>query len=235
MNLPKNISPCPIAEAIFEIRFKPQIPEDAVFGVIYSNLNEKYAKVESLPILDLPEKIRKNDQRLKYKPYHKLDFKNYILQIGPKVLSLAVKKDYPGWDSFYDEIKWILERVKRSKIIDKIERHSLRYINIFEDDIFKKIDLKVSLENQKFPTEETYFRTKLVDEEVLTILQIANDASYGTRKNLSLIDLDVVSIKPKQDFIDKNKEILNSLHQKEKENFFRLLSDNFLKSLNPKY
>ncbi len=235
MKLPKKISPCPIEEAIIEVRFEPTSPSEAVFGIIYSYLKERYSDVESLPILDLPEKIRKREKNLKYKPHHKLTYQNYILQIGPRVLALSVKKEYPGWNTFYNNVNWVLDKVKESEIIGRIERNSLRYINLFDSDIFKNIDLKIILNKEAFQTDETFFKTQIRKKETRIILQIANNASFGDKKNISMIDIDVISDNPGQYSMQSNKEILDKLHLQEKKVFFPLLSENFLKSLNPIY
>lgn len=235
MKLPKKISPCPIEEAIIEVRFEPSSPEDAVFGIIYSYLKEKYSRVESLSILDLPEKIRKGDQNLRYKPYHRLAYQNYILQIGPRVLSVAVKKEYPGWENFYNHIKWVLQQVKKAEIISSIERNSLRYINLFDIDIFENIDLNVTLNNKRFNTSKTYFQTQISKHESRIVLQISNNILSENEKNKSIIDVDVIADNPKQDFISNNKVILDKLHTQEKEIFFPLLTKEFLENLNPTY
>jgi len=58
MKIPKKIDPCPIVEAIVEIRFDSNLPGDAIFGVIYNQFKEDYPKFTKLPILQLPEAIR---------------------------------------------------------------------------------------------------------------------------------------------------------------------------------
>ena len=83
MKLPKKITPCPIVEAIVEVRFESDIPEDAIFGVIYSKFKEEYSDLEKTALLQLPEQIRSKDPSLKFKPYYKLRNENFILQIGP--------------------------------------------------------------------------------------------------------------------------------------------------------
>lgn len=52
MELPKKIDPCPIVDAIIEIRFSTNIHPSAVFGVIYNEFKDKYPTVEKLPILN---------------------------------------------------------------------------------------------------------------------------------------------------------------------------------------
>jgi uncharacterized protein (TIGR04255 family) len=69
IQLPKKISPCPITEAIVELRFESDIPNDAVFGIVYQDFKTDYPVLEDLPILQLPESIRKQDKALHYKPY----------------------------------------------------------------------------------------------------------------------------------------------------------------------
>ena len=91
MKLPKLIDPCPIIEAIIEIRFESKLISDAIFGVIYNSVKETFPKTENLPILQIPENIRINDPNLKYNPYYSLLNNNFILQIGPKVVSLINK------------------------------------------------------------------------------------------------------------------------------------------------
>ena len=67
--LPKKINPCPILESIIELRFSTSFPHDAIFGIIYKEFKDLYPKVEPLPILQLPEIVRREDKNLLYKPY----------------------------------------------------------------------------------------------------------------------------------------------------------------------
>ena len=68
MSLPRNIERCPIIDALVEIRFETALNPNAVFGLIYGALMNDYpGKVENLPILQVPEAVRKNDPALKFK------------------------------------------------------------------------------------------------------------------------------------------------------------------------
>jgi len=42
--LPVSINPCPIAEAIFEVRFETTYPGDAIFGIIYNPFKDEFPK-----------------------------------------------------------------------------------------------------------------------------------------------------------------------------------------------
>ena len=50
MKLPVTISPCPIVEAVAEVRFETLVPEDAIFGLVYQTLKTDFPKVETLPV-----------------------------------------------------------------------------------------------------------------------------------------------------------------------------------------
>jgi len=72
MKLPLKISPCPIVEALLEIRFTTVIHPDAVFGLFYNALKSDFPKVDNLPILQIPDALRATDPNLKYKPLYKI-------------------------------------------------------------------------------------------------------------------------------------------------------------------
>lgn len=56
IKIPKKITPDPISESVVELRFKTNLPADAVFGMLYKKLNEMFPdSYESLSILQLHE------------------------------------------------------------------------------------------------------------------------------------------------------------------------------------
>jgi len=69
--LPVVINPCPTAEAILEIRYLSKHPGDAIFGLFYGTIGDIFDNEPiSLPILQLPEAIRRQDPALRFKAYH---------------------------------------------------------------------------------------------------------------------------------------------------------------------
>ncbi|MFA6570954.1 MAG: TIGR04255 family protein, partial [Bacteroidota bacterium] len=118
MKLPNKILKCPIIDTVIEIRFNSKINPNAIFGIIYNNLKKEYPKVETLPILQIPEQLREKDPVFKYKPFYKISDGKYSLQIGYDVIAFGSVMPYPGWTmietKFYKNIKQILA----SDIID---------------------------------------------------------------------------------------------------------------------
>ncbi len=234
MNLPKSIDPCPILEAIIDIRFTTEIHPSAVFGLIYNAIKKDFPKTESLPILQLPESVRLKDPGLKFKPHYKVSNKNYLVQIGPDVLSINIIPEYSGWSKFSETIFDVLEKIRKTKIIEKITRIGIRYINFFENDIFDDINLKVCIDDDVIQYKNTVIRTEIEQEEFSSTLQIANNAKHNDRKG-SILDIDTFLEYNLDAFFEKKEEIINKGHLKEKELFFSLLKEKALKKLNPKY
>ena len=104
MKLPQKIEPCPIIDALFEIRFDTKMPLDAVFGIVYQIFAEEYNKPIDLPILEIPAVIRKEDPTLKYKPHHRMENDDFVLQIGPNMISFSSYPSYSGWYKFSNGI-----------------------------------------------------------------------------------------------------------------------------------
>ncbi len=150
MTLPKQINPSPINQAVVEIRFNSSLPSDAVFGVVYNKLKDSYKSAEQLPILQIPEAVRNNDPNLIYQPHYKLLKEHYAFQVGPKVISLAItEQKYTTWESYYDEIQSVFEKIKEIDFIDNVLRVGLRYINFFADDILKNLNISIKIINRK--------------------------------------------------------------------------------------
>jgi uncharacterized protein (TIGR04255 family) len=237
--LPKKISPCPIVEAIVELRFSSEVLPDAVFGIIYQAFKDEFSeKVENLPILQLPEPIRSMDPALKYQPYYKLIAGNLILQVGPRVTSLSNVKDYIGWETFSPKIKETFSKLEKLKIIKSVEKLGIRYINFFKLDILDNINLRIVMNDEPLKALQTTLKTEIQEDNFVNILQIANKAKATIQNKAitgSVIDIDTVSTDIGETFFERMENLLEKGHNIEKKLFFSLLKKEFLRTLNPEY
>lgn len=239
MKLPVKITPCPIIEAVVEIRFKSNFPQEAIFGILYNDIKTNYTGLKKLPILEIPESIRLNDVNLQYAPYYKLNKDNFILQIGAKVLSIAITEKYLSWNDFKNEILEIFRIVKQLNIINTIDRIGMRYLNLFNLDIFQKIKFKMQLDEKEIiNTQKNIIRLELLNDNINQIIQLSNNSDFKISNRLlhgSIIDIDtfITNI----DSLDKvNESFFDVMHEYEKKLFFSYLKDDFLKNeLNPEY
>jgi len=236
MALPNKITPCPIEEAIIEIRFTPKMPHDAIFGVVYQSFKDRFTKVQNLPILQIPEPIRMQDPLLLYKAYYQLSNDNFALNIGPKVLSLSNAKEYIGWAAFSEEIKRCIKEISKLEVIEKVSRSGIRYINFFEGDVFKKINLEIKLGQEQLKSDSVLVRSTLKAGKFINNFRISNNvklAQKGIPKEGSVIDID--TFLEGQIDIQGFDALIEEAHTEEKKLFFSLLREDFLKQLNPQY
>lgn len=232
--LPKSIENCPIVDALIEIRFKSKIHQNAIFGIIYNTLKSDFSKIEDLPILQIPEPIRISDPNLKYKPLYRISNDEFVIQIGPDVLAIGSYPKYLGWKKFSSKIFEILNKIEDLKIISEVERLGIRYINFFNEDIFDNLKLEINLDNKKLKSQKSVIRTEFNQGKFISTLQISNDAQSNNVFG-SIIDIDCHKTKGLQDFFKNKEALINEAHLKEKELFFDLITDEYLKKLNPKY
>ncbi|NJY61437.1 TIGR04255 family protein [Salinimicrobium sp. CDJ15-81-2] len=234
MKLPKRIDPCPIVDALVEIRFSTKINSNAVFGLIYNSLQPEFESVENLPIQQLPEPVRSSDPNLRFKPHYRVKSENFIVQIGPDVLTISSHPNYLGWTRFSEEIYRILSKVEQVGIINKVSRIGIRYINFFQEDVFKLVNLNVNLGEKPVKYNNTVVRTEFDQGDFRSTLQIANNANMNGKSG-SIIDIDTFISFDTNNFFEKKEDLINTGHQKEKELFFSLLKEDFLKTLKPIY
>ena len=237
MKLPKSISPCPIREAAAEVRFESKVPADAVFGIVYKELQADFKEAAALPILSLPVEIRTKDKDLEFQPYYQLTNENSVVLIGPKAISVGMRGDYPGWEIHSKRITDTLRRVYETGIVTSVRRLGLRYISFFTFDIFPRLLLKISIGEQTLEGEETFFKTVLSSEACKTLLQIRKAVTLVKKPSErgSVIDIDSFRMEPGGEFFGVLESFLREAHRSEKELFFRLLKPEFLKELNPTY
>lgn len=240
IQLPKKIKDCPITEAVLEFRYDSDYPSDAIFGMLYGAIKDFFSeKPVSLPILQLPETVRMQDPNLKYHAYHRLINDNIILNIGPRVLTFSNMPPYNGWNEWSKFFYAVYDKIIKAKVLSKVERIGLRYINCFNESIFDKVKVEVKVNNEFLSEESTNLRTEIIEDQFIKILQIGNSVNVAKDNQVtigSIIDIDVLYlINDSSNFFENYHSIIEDAHNKEKELFFSLLEESFLMELGPIY
>jgi uncharacterized protein (TIGR04255 family) len=240
--LPSALKNDTILEAIFELCFEPEPPNEAVFGIIYPIILQKLSNLKhiSLPILQLPETVRNNDIQFKYQPLNRLQGDELSISIGPRVINFSITKPYIGWSKWKPYILDILNNLSDGHIIKSVERTGLRYLNFIEQDIFPFINGEIKLIDSTIKPISTTVRTEILDGDYIKALQIANNASInknGHAKNGSLLDIDIIRSKKilNYDFKINLETILDRSHTMAKQLFFNILREDFIMKLDPVY
>lgn len=223
MLLPKKISPCPIAETICEVRFDPNFPDDAIFGIVYNAFRDEYEAFEKLPILQIPEQLRSIDPNFIFRPHYKSTKNQFQMQIGPHVFSCINVGQYVGWDKFSEYIYTTFDKFEKLQIIKSIVRVGLRYVNVFSElEIYSKSNFQILLDGLPLDSSKSAIYFELKKETCVLNLRVLNNSNIeiaGKTIAGSVIDIDtVLSIFP-SDSLEKLKPLIKSSHECEKQLF----------------
>ena len=248
--LPKSINPTPIVSASIEIRFDVNCPYDLVYGKLFDILVDRYPKVDKLPILNIPENIRIQDNLLETPHYRFYDDNApYSILLAPKLFTFVYSKqdlethsdDYQGWSEYiFDELCKLYKSIFDLGIIKKVYKLGIRYNDFFKDiNIFDNTTINIVNKNNqredKISTQIT--QTKNI-EDVINNVTISNNALFQNKTSSyqgSMIDIDSFMINFNTDFISDYKNYLQKVHEINKQLFYDKLTNDFIKSLNPQY
>jgi uncharacterized protein (TIGR04255 family) len=236
MQLPISISPNPLFISTIEIRFSTNINR--------LELLQKMSSVFSkdLPILEdskIPQELKDSEEQFRFAADYTLKNSDYSLSFGTRSLSIEHISEYKYWATYFVFIKDCLEKVFQLNFIEKIERCGVRYGSILDGNNNPKdilIDVpKIEINNMQsnFAGFQSVFKTNIST----LFLQISSNAKLnkaGLIRTGFYIDIDASyskELKPNSDVFT----IIDTLHKDQKELFFGLLTDDFIKTLNPKY
>ncbi|OGV81070.1 MAG: hypothetical protein A3K19_17390 [Lentisphaerae bacterium RIFOXYB12_FULL_65_16] len=241
--LPERISPCPIVEATFELRFVTTEPWSTLPGLLYAAIRDRYPGKLDLPLAQIPEPLRVSDRRLALKPLIRFEGTGpFAVVCGPRVISLTTQPNgYPGWRAIETELGWLVSKVVDAAVIHEPERLGVRYIDFFGGNLFDGIRLGVSIGSARLRATELQISATLDQWEPFDVrLTTANNAAIKSGeadvRRGSVLDVDV-GLRA-LDFEMSLESLLPRFadaHKISKQVFFGLLKPEFLATLNPEY
>ncbi len=237
--LPVRIEPCPIVEAVFEVRFVSTESWITMPGLLFARIRERYPDQRELPLAQMPEAIRRQDPALQPLPLMQFLGQAFIVQLGPRVISLVTKMGlYPGWPAIRTELEWLLAQLQASGLVRETERLGVRYIDFFTGDIFPGLRLGVQVNDQPLVGAQTEVTTVLRLGDVALRLQVTNGAIANTQaghQSGSVLDMDAWFGPLEADVFGNGLARFEEAHQVIKAVFFGLLRPELLTKLNPVY
>jgi uncharacterized protein (TIGR04255 family) len=244
--LPKKLQKEPLIDAVFEIRFVESISaENVIPGILFTNLSGEKT-IQRLPASELPKPIRDGDQNLKFAPLVKIDWGQYSISVGDKVLSIGCKLPYPGWRAFKSTILEVIGHVKIINIIQKIDRYSMKYVDLIEassiEEQLSKVSLSINLANRPIDKERISLQIEVNDNDMIHLIDITTAAitqfQDGSKKQGLIVSVDTIQLTDDPTFeggYNKLTESLDNMHQVNKKMFFDCLKPETIKSLEPEY
>lgn len=236
--LPKKISPCPINEAILEIRFQPNILGDAVFGLVYNEFKKDYPAISKQPVLQIPEQMRITDPGLMHLPEYHLESGPFKLLVGQRIFAIVVTGSYCGWKEFSSRIEDALDRIGNLGLVERVSRLGLRYINVFDFNIFHQSTLSLELGGTPLDTKSSRIVAQIPAGEFEHTLTMVHGMAVRSGESIigdSAIDIDTSRSTGLAEFFDGRGAMIEEAHKMEKELFFRLITDDYMNTLSPEY
>ena len=235
---PSKINHAHIIESILEIRFDTNNEEPHLDLLILFRAKHPEFRFEQS---DLPKKVRESHINFINEPEYHLIGKEYRIGIGMRSISFNCIGEYKQWKNFFPFIKENLETISSSKIITKINRIGLRYINFFEgfNEIDKLLNIRVELgiENDDFTPKQNIIRSTFNGEKSSLNVAISNFANMQSRDQTGIL-FDIDSYKDGNLPNEVNYELfeqIDYIHTIETDVFFNTLKNEFLENLNPEY
>lgn len=239
LRLPVRIDPCPIVEAVFEIRFTSTDSWATMPGLLYAQIRERYHAQRQLPVAGVPEEVRRQDPALARLPLMQFLGSDFLIQLGARVISLVTKTNaYPGWGRIEAELRWMLERLQAAGFVSEGERLGVRYVDFLAEDVFQNLILGLQVGGQPLAGIQADVTT-IFSRKPLTIrLQVANGAIVARPSGPqpgSILDVDAWFGALDFQVFGNSLTRFGEAHQAIKQMFFGLLRPEYLAKLAPVY
>jgi uncharacterized protein (TIGR04255 family) len=247
MKIPRKITPDNIKDSLVQIVFNPACPPELVIGRFENHLKNLLEFKGGTPplkqVFRLPDENELNFGQFQTGVFQGgffLDKKEFVqVTVSANAIVFNTFKNYPGWEVMLSVIEETVKVLFEKGIAESVQRIGVRYISQFDGiAIFEKLKMSLGLNisNKNYTT--TQIRSEYDEDEFKIILNLLNNfqrSENDIQRNFSTIDIDVIKF---YESVTDVREIIGDVdkaHFKQKSTFFSLLSDEFLKSLNPEY
>jgi len=257
MQIPKKISPDSIKSSVVEVRYNSSLVFEVLLGFIYKSLDDSYyytnrpipksqSPINPKNIVGQPKENALNIEQLfinQLSAQHLFYTDKVLITLNSNQIIFTCINEYLGWDDYFSEIKRTLKQLVEIKEIIEFTRIGIRYINEYPDIHLKNcanFDFTFGINSV---TSQSYtFRSEFQYEKYKAILNLSSMVPNITQplttipgNLISKIDTDIILENAKIKSYDELVSAIDNAHIKEKEIFFQVIKEEFLKTLNPIY
>ena len=244
--LPTKLTTEPLLDAIFEARFVSMAPLSSVLpGILFDKL-EGEKTIERLPAADIPQQFRATDPNLKFAPLVKLQCEHVTILVSDSSVAVACRLPYPGWGTFKTLIIRTLEIIGVTKLVQRVERYSLKYVDLLESanlgDQIGLVNVAIAVGQHNLAEETFQVRIEIPQKTFINAVQILTNAVAtlpdNTTKQGLIIDIDTVQNAngvSLDELLSNFSDHLTELHKANKAMFFACLKETTIESLGPTY
>ncbi len=244
--LPIKLKKEPLIDAVFEIRYQASTNcSEIIPGILFNTLSGDI-NIESLPTKSIPKQILDSDPNLRHAPLVKITWSNFVVLIGDRSLAVACQMPYQGWTKFHAGINEVLNAVESINVIESIDRFSMKYVDLIQSDNISDqisfINTQIKIGNHEVKREIFSLKVEVPKDDLLHVIQIASSAiatsQHGETLQGIIVEVDSIANTTNLPFIEwrtKSNDLLDDLHQKNKEMFFECLNKSTIEQLEPEY
>jgi uncharacterized protein (TIGR04255 family) len=249
--LPSKLNKEPLVDALFEIRFSSSVPalSNVIPGLLFSAFSPSAGspmRIDRLPVAEIPVQIRNADQNLKFQPLIKLHTDRFTIMVGDSSVVLACLLPYPGWNSFKPKIMELVAVLRNTKLIQTIDRYSMKYVDIIDGaDIteqIKRINMELKVGTHKLASENFNVTVEIKRDPFIHLVQVAGASVAtplaGKPRTGVLISVDTISLFNTSDWTQFTAELpdrMDDIHLQNKTMFFECLTQETINYLEPIY
>jgi len=245
--LPKKLNKEPLVDAVFETRFSSSMAASSVLpGFFFAKLEPKEWQVESLPVAEIPGQLRSADPNLRYQPLMRIHWDDFLILIGDNSLGVGCKMPYLGWIKFREQIVKAVALLIDTKIVQTIERYSLKYIDVIDGrnlaEQIQRINMHIRVGSHTVQEEAFTVRLQIPHDNFLNIIQIAAPVTAnmigGQVRQGTMVDTDTLcnyQTSELRKFTDELPNRLDAIHIENKKMFFECLKPETISYLEPVY
>ena len=244
--LPTALEREPLIDAVFEVRFDGSAPHaDILPGILFHQLDPK-PTVKRLPTAEFPQQMRLNNPDLRYTPVQRLECADAVIAIGDRSFVIGCRLPYPKWPKFKREILFITKLIAEIGVVGKVERFSIKYVNLIEAptlaEQIAKINLSIRFGSLEVTNNNVDMKVHHVEDGALHILTVVTGASGkmpdGREAHGVVVDIDSIrNIEPLafSDFVKELESDLEQLRLSNKTRFFDCLKQETIDEMGPVY
>ena len=245
-NLPKKLNKEPLIDAVFEVRFTSTTPVSVILpGYLFNKLNGAKS-IEALSIAQLPKPLRDADPNLKFAPLSRLDWNQFLINIGDFSASISCKYPYLGWNTFKPAIIEVITILAEIGIVESVERYSMKYIDLIPSSDLQQqvsmVNFDVTIAGHRLEKEPFQLRMEIPRDGFINVVQVMSAAEAtlhdGTTKTGLVVDVDTVvnqNAISMQKLLEEFSDKLDTIHQINKAMFFDCITPQTIELLEPVY
>ena len=190
--------------------------------------------------------MRANDPNLQFALLSRLEWDKYFISVGDRNIVISCKLPYPKWTDSKNSILLMTELIARAEIAQRVERYSLKYVNLIAAPTLaaqiEKIKMSITLGSIMVNDDHVNMQVHRVEDDTINILSVITGAQgklYDGKERFGVVvaidSIRNVQLPAYAAFASTLEPGLEQLKQANEANFYDCLADGTIEAMEPVY